>query len=74
MDNKLTEGQRGDDAVKEGVAGHSVTRVWARVWRICIRRDLRRTTESGFGQFRRQHLEYELIGGTGAQGENLVFQ
>lgn len=74
MDNKLTEGQRGDDAVKEGVAGHSVTRVWARVWRICIRRDLRSTTESGFGQFRRQHLEYELIGGTGAQGENLVFQ
>lgn len=53
------------------MAGCSVTRACARVWRICISGGLRSTTESGFGQFRRQHLEPELTGGTRAQGENL---
>ena len=67
------EGWRGDSAVKDGVAGCSVTRVQARVWRTCISGGLRSTTESGFGQFIRQHLESELTGGTGAQGENLSF-
>lgn len=65
------EGRRGDSAVKEGVAGCSVTRARARVWRICISGGLRSTTESGFGQFRRQNSESELTGGTGAQRENL---
>lgn len=53
------------------MAGCSVTRARARVWRICNSGGLRSTTESGFEQFRRQHLEPELTGGTGAQGENL---
>lgn len=71
MDSKLTDGEV---MVQLRVARCSVTRAWVRVWIICVRRGLRSTPGSGFGQFRRQHLGSELIGGTGTQGENFVFQ